>query len=337
MKQNLSISVLGGGSFGTAVANIATENGHEVVLWMRDEESAEQLNRDHVNEKYLPGMPLNESVKATTNLEHAVTRADILLVAIPSHAFRQVIQQCKPFLRKETDLVSTTKGIERETFSLMSEVLHEETHSHRIGVLSGPNLAKEMLQKMPTATVIASNDEALCRRIQQTLSSSYFRIYANTDTYGVELGGALKNIYAIATGMAEAFGTGQNTKSLLITRALAEMSRFAHTLGANPMTFLGLSGVGDLVVSCSSNLSRNFRIGFSMGQGKTLDQAIEELGQTAEGVNTIRLVKAKADELGVYMPLVSGLNDLLFEAKSLDEVVSRLMLGEHSYDVDFVL
>jgi glycerol-3-phosphate dehydrogenase (NAD(P)+) len=206
-----------------------------------------------------------------------------------------------------------------------------------VGVISGPNLAKEIAKFEITATVIASENTELCERIQQLLGSRYFRVYANHDRYGVELAGALKNIYAIVAGIAEAMNAGQNTKAVVLTRSLAEMSRFAVKLGANPLTFLGLSGVGDLYVTCTSPLSRNFRVGLALGQGKSLEQAVSEVGQVAEGVNTTKLVKEKADDLGIYMPLASALYATLFEQRSITESLQSMMLAEQNTDVEFMV
>ena len=334
-KQRRIICVLGGGSFGTAIANICAGNGHVVQWWMRDETLARAIEERHENTKYLPGIKLNPDIKATSDIAIAVKGADIIYLSIPSKVFRNIVQQIKPSLAKDTILVSTTKGIERQSFCLMSQILEEEAGDHSIGVLSGPNLAKEILMGSPTATVIASDDELVCTTIQKSLSSDKFRVYASADVYGVELGGALKNIYAVASGMANAMKTGENTRSMLITRSLAEMGRFASCLGADPMTFLGLAGVGDLVATCSSHLSRNFQVGFLLGQGMTLDEAVEKIGQTAEGINTIKMVKEKADELDIYMPLASGLHAIIFDNQPLQQVIQGLMLGDHTDDVEF--
>jgi len=202
-------------------------------------------------------------------------------------------------------------------------------------VLSGPNLAKEIAASQLTGTVIASADIVVREAVQEALKSRTFRVYTNDDMFGVELGGSLKNIYAIIAGMASALGMGHNTNSMLVTRGLTEMARFGRVLGADPMTFLGLAGVGDLVVTCSSPLSRNFRLGFAVGEGKSLEEASQEIGQVVEGVNTVRLVSQRAAELEIYMPLASGLYRVLFEGVSLDSVVSSLMLGEQALDVEF--
>jgi glycerol-3-phosphate dehydrogenase (NAD(P)+) len=234
-------------------------------------------------------------------------------------------------------LISTTKGIEPGQFKLMSQVLTEEIPAARIGVLSGPNLAKEIAARQITATVVASRDELLNETVQSLLHSGNFRVYASDDVFGVELGGALKNVYAIIAGMAAALGTGQNTISMLLTRSLAEMSRFAVQKGADPMTFLGLSGVGDLIATCMSPLSRNYRVGFQLGEGKPLEQIISELGQVAEGVNTLKLLKREADKLNVYMPLVAALYDVMYNGKTIQQVVGGMMFSEQNRDVEFTV
>ncbi len=330
-------AVLGGGSFGTAIANILADNGNDVALWMRSEESVKDIAENHENTRYLPGYKLNSAINATTDLVGSVADAEVIFVAVPSKSVVSVIQQCNDHLDDSRILVSTTKGIQKDGFRFMSQVLRDTTRCSNIGVLSGPNLAKEVAARMLTGSVIASESEYVRNRVQEMLSCQYFRVYGNSDMFGVELAGALKNIYAIAAGMATAMGMGENTKSMLITRSLAEMSRFASKLGANPYTFLGLAGVGDLFVTCTSPLSRNFQVGLGLAKGQSLDEVLENLGGTAEGVNTIHLVKEKSDELGVYMPLVQGLNEILFEGGELVTVVKNLMLGEHNSDVEFVL
>ena len=333
-EQQIKVAVLGGGSFGTALASIAADNGAHVRQWMRDETLVAQINHEHRNGRYLPHYAMNPAVEASTDLQAVLAEASLVLIAIPSKAFRSVVQAAKAWLTPEQILVSTTKGIEQDGFLLMSQVLEQETGYSHIGVIAGPNLASEIADKQLTATVIASADPLTRTRVQQALGCRYFRVYASDDRHGVELGGALKNIYAIAAGMAAALGMGENTRSMLMTRALAEMSRFAVAQGANPMTFLGLA---DLIVTCSSNLSRNYRVGYAMGEGRTLEEAIDSLGQVAEGVNTVKLVCAKASEMGVYMPLAEGLNHVLFDGVPAQEMARTLMMGEQSSDVEFIL
>ncbi|MFD2228542.1 NAD(P)H-dependent glycerol-3-phosphate dehydrogenase [Alkalimarinus sediminis] len=337
MSVTRTVTVLGGGSFGTAIANIAATNGHRAFLWMRDAKRAVEVQETRENKRYMPGYHLHENLTATTDIEHALNSSDIIFVSIPSKSFRTVVENARQYIKPHQIVVSTTKGIESGSFLLMSQILEELLPKNPIGVLSGPNLAKEIAQKTLTATVIASESSDVRNSIQDLLGCSYFRVYANLDTYGVELGGALKNIYAIMSGLAEAYGMGENTKSMLVTRSLAEMSRFAVCLGANPMTFLGLAGVGDLMVTCNSSLSRNYRVGYAVGKGKKLEDAIEELGEVAEGINTLRSVKAKADELEVYMPLVQGLYAILIEQHEIKDIISGMMLAQQSTDVEFIL
>ncbi|AJE15064.1 NAD(P)H-dependent glycerol-3-phosphate dehydrogenase [Pseudomonas sp. S5(2021)] len=335
MTTKQPIAVLGGGSFGTAIANLLAENGHDVLLWMRDEQQAESIRTLRQNPRYLKGIDLLPTVQATTDLNATLAACELVFVALPSSALRQVLQPCAAQLAGKM-LVSTTKGIEAQGFMLMSQILEQVAPDARIGVLSGPNLAREVAEHALTATVVASDDEALCRAVQAVLHGRTFRVYASADRFGVELGGALKNVYAIMAGMAAALGMGENTRSMLITRALAEMTRFAVRLGANPMTFLGLAGVGDLIVTCTSSKSRNFQVGYALGQGLSLEEAVSRLGEVAEGVNTIKVLKAKAEELQVYMPLVAGLHAVLFEGRTLDQVIGVLMRGEPKTDVDFI-
>lgn len=333
--KNRKICVLGGGSFGTVIANMLAENNHDVCLWLRNADRAAKMHIQHENLDHLPNYRLDERLHVSTDMAHALNNATVVFVSVPSKAFRDVLRQAQPFLHADAILVSTAKGIEPDGFWLMSDVLRQELPTHRIAVISGPNLAAEIAQRQLTGTVVASSDAAVCTLVQSLLRSSYFRVYSNSDVYGVELGGVLKNIYAIACGMAAALGVGQNTISLLITRSLAEMGRFAAKLGADPLTFIGLAGVGDLIATCSSPLSRNYRIGFALGQGHTLEQAVIEVGQVAEGINTVHLVAMKAEELGVYMPLANALNDIVFKGFDAAKVAVRLMSGDSNIDVEY--
>lgn len=330
-------AVIGGGSFGTVVANILADNGVEVRQWMRNVEVATAINERHENPAYLPGVKLNETLVATTNLDEAVTDADIVFVSVPSKFVRQVVSSFAPNLKPTQALVSTTKGIEPEGFLLMSQVLEELCPNNPVAVISGPNLAKEIAKRELAATVIASKNSELRRDLQESLSCSYFRVYASDDLFGVELGGALKNIYAIVSGFIAALGMGENTKAMIITRSLAEMSRFAQAMGANPLTFLGLAGVGDLVVTCMSPLSRNYRVGYAIGSGQSLEESVDELGEVAEGVNTLRYVREKAVELDIYMPLVMGAYEILFNDANPKDIARGLMSGAFASDVEFAL
>lgn len=329
-----TVAVLGGGSFGTAIANIVATNGHNSRLWMRDETRALRCQELRENAEYLPGYVFHDNLTVHSDLQKSVVDCDLVVIAIPSRYFRDVTRAVAPYLSEKTIVVSTTKGIECETFTLMTQILEQELSTVRIAALSGPNFAKEIIQNQYTGSVVASDDDDVCRYVQELFSSKTFRIYRNHDRYGVELGGALKNIYAIVSGMAAAMGTGSNSQAMILTRSLAEMGRFAQELGADSMTFLGLAGVGDLVLTCSSSLSRNYRVGYAIGEGKKLDDILSDLGQVAEGVGTLKSVRIKSKELEVYMPLVEGLHGILFEGKDILAVVQGLMTGEMTHDVD---
>lgn len=332
----MRVTVLGGGSFGTAMANLAARNGCDTRMYIRDPAVAAEMQTTRRNQRYLPDFVMDEALSFTNDLEYAVRDRDLILVAIPSSNFRSVLRQIAPFISGQA-VVSLTKGIEPDSFALMSDIIRQELPNVAYGVLSGPNLAKELMAGLPAGTVIASPSEAVRHAVHQALASVLFRVFANTDVQGVELGGALKNIYAVAMGMGAAYQLGENTRSMLFTRALAEMSRFAVKLGANPLTFLGLSGVGDLIATCSSPLSRNYQIGLALGQGKTLEEAVAALGQTAEGINTIRQVRTQAKQLDVYMPITCALYEVIVEGKPPLGIALALMQTGHRSDVEFVL
>jgi len=337
LKKEYRVAVLGGGSFGTAMANIIADKVDDTRLWMRNEARAKTINETHVNADYLPDTPLNENLKAVTDLAEAVSDCDVVFMAVPSKSSREVAMQVAPYLREGSAVISTTKGIEADTFMLMSEVLQEVLPQCKIGVLSGPNLAKEIAERHISGTVVASPHPEVRSLVQDLLQRSYFRVYDGDDMYGVELAGALKNIYAIISGVAGALGVGANTQGILLTRSLAEMGRFAVKKGANPLTFLGLAGVGDLFVTCTSTLSRNYRVGYALGQGQSLDEVVAELGQVAEGVNTLKLVKQQADKENIYMPLVEALHAVIYERAAIGDVVGTMMSAEQNTDVEFSL
>ncbi|MDO5051225.1 MAG: NAD(P)H-dependent glycerol-3-phosphate dehydrogenase [Moraxella equi] len=336
MDTPLRIVVLGGGSFGTAMANLSAKNGCETTLWVRDKKTVKALQKTRINKKYLPNHVLDSRLAFSHDLAESVKNKDIIFVAVPSSAVRETLQNIRPYITHQA-VVSLTKGIEKGTFALMSDIIKDELPQVNFGVMSGPNLALEIMNNMPSASVIASPSEPLRVAVQTALHSSFFRVFASDDVKGVELGGALKNIYAVAMGMANAYGVGENTKAMLLTRALAEMSRFGVAVGANPLTFLGLSGVGDLYATCNSTLSRNYQIGNMLGKGITLDNAIKKLGQTAEGVNTIAQVEEQAKKLGIYMPITHALYAVLYENKSALSVAVNLMETGFRSDVEFVM
>ena len=336
MPGSCTVAVLGGGSFGTVIANIIASNGHRVRLWLRNDERAALINSQRQNAEYLPGYILNDKLEATASLATAVEAVDVLFVAVPSSSFRQVVRELASHVSSQALVISLTKGIEPGGFRLMSEILEEEMPANPRGVLSGPNLAREIAAGEITGSVIASADPGINTRIHDLLHSESFLIYSSGDMFGVELGGALKNVYAILAGVGAALELGENTVGMLLTRSLAEMSRFAVHMGANPMTFLGLSGVGDLFVTCSSPLSRNYRVGLALGRGQPLDEILAAMDQVAEGINTLGLLKAEADRRDVHMPLVKGLYAILYEHRPVVDVFDDMMHTEQAQDVEFV-
>jgi glycerol-3-phosphate dehydrogenase (NAD(P)+) len=336
MPDSCTVAVLGGGSFGTVIANIIANNGHRVRLWLRNTALAESINDQRENSEYLPGYLLDEKLQATASLATAVEAVDVVFVAVPSGSFRKVVRELASHVSPQTLVISLTKGIEPGGFRLMSEILGEEMPANPRGVLSGPNLAREIAAGHVAASVIASADPDINTRIHDLLHSESFLIYSSADMYGVELGGALKNVYAILAGVGAALELGENTVGMLLTRSLAEMSRFAVHMGANPMTFLGLSGIGDLFVTCSSPLSRNYRIGLAVGRGQPLDEILAAMDQVAEGINTLGLLKAEADRRGVEMPLVKGLYAILYEHRPVVDVFDDMIHTEQAQDVEFV-
>jgi len=332
----LRLAFLGGGSFGTAMANLAARNGCDTTLWVRNKRTVKAMVKTQTNKKYLPGYKLDDSLKYSHDLAAAVKDKDIVFIAVPGLAFRETLKNIAPFISGQS-IVSLTKGMEKDTFAMMSDIIKDELPEVNFGVMSGPNLAIEIMKNMPSATVIASESELLRHAVQAALHSAFFRVFASDDVKGVELGGALKNIYAIAMGMAAAYDVGENTKAMILTRALAEMSRFGVEAGANPLTFLGLSGVGDLYATCSSELSRNYRIGNMLGRGMSIEAAVKKLGQTAEGVNTIQQVHEKATKQGIYMPITHALYAVIYEDKAALGVALHLMEAGFRSDVEFVM
>ncbi len=315
MARNAHVAVLGAGSWGTTVAALAARNT-DTVLWSRRPETADQINEKRENTDYLAGLELPEGLRATSSLEDAVWHADVLVVGVPSHGFREALELVKPYLRPWIPVVSLTKGLEQGTRLRMTEVIDQVLPGHPAGVLAGPNLAREILQGYAAAAAIAMPDEHVACSLQTIFASKVFRVYTNTDVVGSEMGGALKNVIAIAVGMAEGLGVGENTKAMVVTRGLAEMTRLGVALGADPMTFAGLTGLGDLMATCSSPLSRNRHVGEQIALGKSVQQITEEMNMVAEGVKSVRVVCELADELGVDMPIAHEVDAVVNEGRS---------------------
>ncbi len=328
-------TVLGGGSWGTAMASILGSHGYDTRLWMRSTETCAEVNEEHRNRRYLGESPVDPLVRATTDLEEAARHAEVIVVAIPSKYLRAVAFELGNFVSGDQILISATKGLENPGLKRMTQVLREETCCRKLGALSGPNLAKEIIAGQPAATVVASPFQEVVETVEQMFAGPTFRLYGNFDLAGVEYAGALKNIYAIAGGVASGLGFGANTLSTLITRGLAEMSRFGVRYGAERVTFQGLAGVGDLVATCSSTLSRNHTVGRLLAGGQGLDDIIANLGMVAEGVNTTRVIHEHAVAKGIDMPIAEAVYAMLFDETPPHEALAILMQRESRYeDVD---
>jgi glycerol-3-phosphate dehydrogenase (NAD(P)+) len=326
MKQR--IAVLGAGSWGTALSAVLAENGHEVSLWARRSEAAEEINRLRTNRRYLPGATLPEEIRATTSIREAVEGKEAVLFVVPTHSMREIAREAAVWISPDARVIHASKGFEVETWKRMSEVLAEELPGEMarfITVLSGPSHAEEVIKKCPTTVVVASRYQEAAEEAQALFMNGYFRVYTNPDLVGVEVGGALKNIIALAAGLADGLGYGDNAKAALMTRGLAEIARLGLAMGARPITLLGLAGVGDLVVTCTSRHSRNWRAGHMISQGKSLGQVLEEMGMVVEGVKTTRAAYALARRYEVEMPLTEQLYAVLFEGKEPGMAVKELM------------
>jgi glycerol-3-phosphate dehydrogenase (NAD(P)+) len=333
------VSVLGAGSFGTVLANIASSHVKCVNWWMRDDKQVSEIQKTKQNKRYLPDYPLADNIYPSTDLATSVKGSELIIIAIPSSGYRKLIKQLVEHIAQDAIIISATKGIDIISFQTMSQLLSTQLQNsgltNKIGVLSGPNLAKEIAGKHLTASVIASRNTSVFHAATTCLRSDFFRLYSNTDVLGVELCGALKNIYAIAAGLMDALDMGDNSKSMFLTRSLAEMSRFCVPLGADPMTFLGLAGIGDLMATCASSLSRNYSVGYSLGKGLNLNEILAQMNQVAEGVNTLAAVHKQAQLSNIAMPLASGLAHIIFDKASVNTFADALMQTEHQDDVEY--
>ena len=322
------ITVFGTGSFGTALANVLAENGHSVLMWGKNENTVDEINQSHQNKRYLKDVTLIETIKATNQLEQAVNFSDIFLIALPTKAIRDVVTEINQHIKTKKTFIHVAKGIENETFKRVSEMIEDsvfKNHKNGVGVLSGPSHAEEVVIKQPTTVAASSKDERISKLIQDLFMNDYLRVYTNNDLIGVELGGALKNIIAVASGIVAGMGYGDNAKAALMTRGLAEISRLGEKLGADPMTFLGLGGIGDLIVTCTSTHSRNYTLGYKLGKGKTTEEALNEMNMVVEGIYTTNSVYHLAKAQNVDMPITNALYKVLFEDKPVKDSVKDLM------------
>ncbi len=324
----MQVAVIGAGSWGTTVAHLCAQNV-PTTLWARRPEVAAQVRDEHVNSQYLEGFDLTPSLHATASLEEAVSAADVLVMGVPSHGMRDAAQELAPFLRPWVPVVSLSKGLEQGTRLRMTQVLEAELPGHPCGVLTGPNLAKEILGGDAAATVIAMDDPVIAEALADVFATDLFRVYTNPDVIGCEVAGALKNVMAIASGMADGLGTGDNTRAAVITRGLSELTRLGCAMGGQQVTFAGLAGMGDLIATCISPQSRNRYVGEQLGRGRTIDEIIDEMDMVAEGVKTSKVVMELAQEYGVDLPIAEEVYGVVHEGRPASGAY-RGLLGRHA-------
>ena len=335
--SNFRIGVVGAGSWGTAIADLLACKGFQTHLWVYEEEVKDRIEQSHENQLYLPGHQLSPNISASTELADVVSHKHLLVIVVPSHVMRDVTQQIAGHLSADTIITSASKGIEQKTHLTMSGVIKEnlsEVEADRLAVISGPSFAKEVVQKMPTSVTVACRNPEIAARIQHVFATPYFRVYTSEDVVGVELGGSVKNVIAIASGILDGLGMGLNTRAALITRGMTEVRRLGLHLGANPRTFTGLAGFGDLVLTCTGNLSRNYTVGIKLGQGKKLQQILDEMHMVAEGVKTAKSVYNFSRKLGVEMPICHEIYHILYEDLEPKEAVYRLMTRTLKQELD---
>jgi glycerol-3-phosphate dehydrogenase (NAD(P)+) len=331
------VTVIGAGSWGTALAIVLADNGYEVRLWAHNETQIKEINEQHTNEKYLPGISLPTNIIGYSSLENSLQGVETIVLAVPTKAIREVMTQMRSSIKKPITIVHVSKGIEPDTFKRVTEVIKEEIAAELlvdVVVLSGPSHAEEVSRRQPTTVTVACENMASAVRVQDMFINQHLRVYTNPDVVGVEIGGALKNIIALAAGITDGLGYGDNAKAALITRGLAEIARLGVAMGANPLTFAGLTGIGDLIVTCTSVHSRNWRAGNLLGKGQSLDEVLENMGMVVEGVRTTKAAYQLAKKMNVSMPITNALYDVLFNHKSPKEAVDSLMARGKTHEME---
>lgn len=329
----MRVAVIGAGSWGTTVASLSAING-PTILWARRPEVAKEIAEDRTNGRYLPGFDLPRGLEATADLQEAVETADVLVMGVPSHGFRETLEQVAPYVRPWVPVVSLTKGLEQGSMLRMTQIIEELLPGHPVGALTGPNLAREIMSGQAAASVIGMADLVVAEALQGVFAGGLFRVYTNHDVVGCELGGALKNVVAIATGMAEALTVGDNTRAMVVTRGLAELTRLGLAMGGEAATFAGLAGLGDLLATCMSPQSRNRQVGEQLGKGRKIDEIIAEMDMVAEGVKTCAVVVALAKEYGLEMPISEQMYEVIYEGRGPSEAYRGLRRRKAGHERD---
>lgn len=331
--KKLKVGLVGGGSWGTTVASLVARNT-EICMWARDPATVKEINKKHTNKKYLPDAKLPKSLKASGDLEEVVAGADVLVMGVPSNSFREVLKDIAPFIRPWVPVVSLTKGLERGTDMRMTQIIEAELPGHPVGVLTGPNLAREIMAGQAAASVIAMDDEIIVKELQKVFNSGVFRVYTNDDVIGCELGGVLKNIIAIAVGMGIGLGAGDNTRAALITRGLSEISRLGVAMGGRLETFAGLTGMGDMLATCISPQSRNHHVGLELGKGRSIDSIIEDMVMVAEGVKSAPTVIKLAEKYQVEMPIARDVHEVIAGRRTPEQAFYGLLKRKVGAEID---
>ncbi len=332
--MNERIGVLGGGSWGTALSILLANKGYDLDMWIRSENQVEAIKTTRMNNRYLPNINLPDNIGVSSDMESALYKKDIILMCVPTHAVRETLNNAKKNINKDQIIINVAKGIENESLLRISEIVKEILPDNKYAVLSGPSHAEEVAIGLPTTVVSASKSRDVAEAVQDLFITPYFRVYTNPDIIGVELGGSLKNIIALGAGISDGLGYGDNTKAALMTRGNTEMARLGVKLGANASTFTGLSGIGDLIVTCTSMHSRNRRCGILLGEGLSLEEAIKEVGMVVEGVKTTKSAYKLAEKHGVEMPITEEIYDVLYNSSRVSKSVSRLMERDKKHEIE---
>lgn len=331
------IGVLGGGSWGTALAILLADKGYDVTMWLRDKKQFEQMVELRINQKYLPNIKLPANLKLTLDLEEVNFQKDMILLSVPTHGVREALNNCKAYIKPDQIIVNVAKGIENDSLLRISQIVEELLPNNRYAVLSGPSHAEEVAKNMPTTVVSASKDKVIAKYVQDLFITPSFRVYTNPDVVGVELGGSLKNIIALGAGISDGLNCGDNTKAALMTRGIFEMAKLGEKMGAKLSTFSGLSGIGDLIVTCTSMHSRNRRAGILIGQGMKTDEAIKEIGMVVEGIKTTKSAFKLAKEYNISMPITEEIYDVLYHDMDVKDSISNLMVRDRKHEMEDIV
>ena len=331
------IGVLGGGSWGTALAILLADKGYDVTMWLRDEKQFKQMNELKINQKYLPNIKLPYNLMLTLDLEEVSFNKDMILLSVPTHGVREALNNCKRYIKPNQIMVNVAKGIENESLLRISQIVEELLPNNKYAVLSGPSHAEEVAKNMPTTVVSASNNKKVAEYVQDLFITPNFRVYTNPDVIGVELGGSLKNVIALGAGISDGLNCGDNTKAALMTRGIFEMAKLGEKMGAKVSTFSGLSGIGDLIVTCTSMHSRNRRAGILIGQGMKTDEAIKEIGMVVEGIKTTNSAFKLAKQYDIAMPITEELYDVLYNNSDVKDSISNLMVRDRKHEMEDIV